>query len=615
MTTFQSFVRSLGNEPGVQLSPPVDMTEGAQNSATDQIAGVIGRFQRGPIDSAIFVTRDTVSQALGPAGSIRSNPLNECGIQLREALELGTRGAVVRRIAAPNASRSFAVVRIPGGAALSAVVTAGAVSELKITAAGKHYQTGTLVSFSGPGTGASAKIVANPAGEITGFTDLKGGTGYTTAPTATPDGSIWYSVSAVEPVNFSLYLDDRHCWNSGVVLSLHAERTPISGASTPNQVVSLRVIDPLNNNEVTTFTGSLQMGAQDDYGHSIYLPDVIERQAPLYRLTVATGTAIGPENGNAYGRSSATGKNLWATSQTLALFNEGTAAYTEETYAEAIKSLTSASGRPFGILMSGGTQSIILLTKLGEASRALNIPFVGDVSGKMTYREAIDFVQGLGFQDDTAHLISFYWAPVEAYEPFNGYREVWGTSGVQVGLRCARNAQINSHGFAPKNQPIAGHRFPLPRQQLRQLVAVSDAEKSDLAVGGINPVLFYNTGGGSYQFGDCLTVVKSRTSDRRLIAVGEMSAHIDNALADYASQLTHKRMKQAVKDMEDFADRFLSNATAAEWLVPSNRLGGSTFSVTVTPVSDSPKTKMAVYYSTSFDGTLRQAFLQQAITG
>lgn len=615
MPTFQPFVRSLGNQPGVQLNPPIDKSVRPASSTADQVFAGVGRFQRGPIDRAIRVTRSNVNRVLGPAASIRLSPENEAGIQIREALENGSREAIVARLVGAAAAKSFAVIGVPSGdAQLTAAVTGGVVTAITVVAgkAGKGYRNGDWVTIGGPGTGAKAQIAVDATGAITGVTGLVGGTGYTTAPTVTLQHGVWFSTSATVPAangNWAMYLDDGNCWNSGLILSLHADRTPISGTATASTNVTLRVIDPLDNTVVQQVSGSLSMTATDAGGRSMFLPDVLKRADPTYTLVVANAVTI-PTTSNAYGRSGSA--DQWATSAVLSLFSEGAITYNDTIYEAAVRRLTMSS-RAFGYVATLGTKVPSLVRKLAELAVAMNVPFTIDVDGKLTYQGAIDYVAGLGLNAQFDHLFSAYWAPIEAYEPYNGYHEVWGVSGLQVGMRCARNAKVDAKGFAPKQQPIAGHNFIVPRAEIRQLVAIDDPDFSDLADGGVNPVAYYSYGGGGYMFGDALTLEKNKTSDLRLISCGEIEAHIGIAMSDYARSLTLGPIDDAVTDMTDFANAYLAAAQAAKWLTPAEN--GKAFIVNISKRANAPKSIMDVEYWISCQGTLRQVFIQPVVFG
>jgi hypothetical protein len=166
--------------------------------------------------------------------------------------------------------------------------------------------------------------------------------------------------------------------------------------------------------------------------------------------------------------------------------------------------------------------------------------------------------------------VHFYWAPLEADDPLNGGKVTWGTGGLQLGMRCARNARINAKGFAPKNYPVAGKDWAVNRTGIRQLVRPSEQDESDLAKSKINPVIFqtYN-GGGRFVFNDSLTAAKSLVSYRKLINVAEMSSTVDNWVALYAKELVQLPMGDFIRRMNAFLQLLFEGAQSSGWLVPS----------------------------------------------
>jgi hypothetical protein len=70
------------------------------------------------------------------------------------------------------------------GASATATETAGAVTSITITAPGMQYMYPPAITFTGGGgSGASATAVINTFGQVTGYTGLSGGSGYTSNPT------------------------------------------------------------------------------------------------------------------------------------------------------------------------------------------------------------------------------------------------------------------------------------------------------------------------------------------------------------------------------------------------------------------------------------------------
>lgn len=109
-----SFTRSLGHEPGVQLNPTIDKSEGfAVNAVEDQTFACVARLPRGPIGRAFEVHKGNVLRVTGRPEPIRVNALNDAHTQLVEALGKGSKRAVVSRLVGSNASNKWIVVKKP----------------------------------------------------------------------------------------------------------------------------------------------------------------------------------------------------------------------------------------------------------------------------------------------------------------------------------------------------------------------------------------------------------------------------------------------------------------------------------------------------------------------
>lgn len=116
------FIRQLGAQPGVQLNPLADNTDGAVPDNSDQIVALLGRFTRGRIDRAFSVTRNNFLAKTGPVEAIRTNLLNEAKLQTYEALNNGAYSAVIARLVPAAAAKSYALID------LSAATTAFTVA-------------------------------------------------------------------------------------------------------------------------------------------------------------------------------------------------------------------------------------------------------------------------------------------------------------------------------------------------------------------------------------------------------------------------------------------------------------------------------------------------------
>lgn len=110
--SFRPFVRQLGQQPGVQLNPLMDATDGAAQDNADQVLAMVLRLTRGPIDKPFRVHRGNFTAKTGPTESIRENALNEAKIQAHEALNNGAAEAVLMRIAPAGAVKRYASVNL-----------------------------------------------------------------------------------------------------------------------------------------------------------------------------------------------------------------------------------------------------------------------------------------------------------------------------------------------------------------------------------------------------------------------------------------------------------------------------------------------------------------------
>jgi hypothetical protein len=175
-----------------------------------------------------------------------------------------------------------------------------------------------------------------------------------------------------------------------------------------------------------------------------------------------------------------------------------------------------------------------------------------------------------------------------------------------------RNAQTNTKGFAPKNFPIAGREHPLQRTGIKQDYTPTDQELNALARAKINPVLFeIYSGGGRYVFRDSLTCAAVESSLKKLIAVADMSTHIDDSVTRVAKDVLQLPMQVAIKKMDDFLGVYFEAAQAAGWLV---RGEGEAYKYAVKPNANRPYDRMDVDYWLRYDGTVRQIFVTQTLT-
>lgn len=231
--------------------------------------------------------------------------------------------------------------------------------------------------------------------------------------------------------------------------------------------------------------------------------------------------------------------------------------------------------------------------------------------GDLSPSAAITFYNQLNI--DT-HYSQCYWAPLLSTDPLNGGKDYLGTSGINVGFRCARNARTDANGVPPKNYPVAGKDWALDRTGIIQTYSPSEQELDDLAKAKINPVIFiaYNSG-GRFVFSDSLTGAKTE-GDRKLVAVADMSSQVDDWVTAYGQEVLQLPMEVAIKKMTDFLQQLFEGIEAAKWIKPSKQLNNRSFVGEVKPNNQRPKDRMDVNYWLSYDGTTRAIYVQQTIS-
>lgn len=529
-----AFTRQINAQPGVQLNPLQDNTDGFAPDNSDQVFAIAMRATRGRIDKPFKVNRSNVFRKLGRGESLRASALNEAHIHVVEALSKGAYEAVVHRLVTSSAAVSY-VVAVDG---------------------------------------------------------------------ATPTFSV---EAAVPGTAHAFAVKHLECFNDGIKVSYHADAPAGGGAAS---MIDLRVTDK-DGVVLFEFEGSLDPNAKDDYGQSLYLPDVIGRSTDLLELTIPSATTSIPATSGAYGRD-VNGLDKWATSGVMVAFSEGGTGYTSADYIAAREALQYCEF-DFGYITSGGSQATGLLAQMVILAYQTNRQLRFDVAGTLAPAAAISFVESLNID---SHYCAAFWAPLLTDDPIGiNAKSHLGTSTYNIARACARNARTDAKGFAPKNFPIAGKEWPLDRTGIVQTYQPTEYELSDLAKAKINPVIYerYN-GGGRFVFTDSLTLAKTEVSLRKLIAVADMSSSIDEWVTRFGKEVLQLPMQVAIKKMRDYLRTLFEGATAAGWLVPSAELDGGTYKFEVKPNELRPADRMDVGYALHYDGTVRQIFVTQTLS-
>ena len=426
-----------------------------------------------------------------------------------------------------------------------------------------------------------------------------------------------FTVSETEPTTGFLFaIKHLDCFNDGIKVSFRADEKREGGVNVANDVITIKLIDPQDDEVLFSATGSLDGTAIDDSGNAFDLPAVVERMVDNVEVVINSGETIATDS-PAYGYLPS-GQEQWAESAVLDYFAEGGTIYETADYARSRQQLTDTTLR-YGYISTGATEAVDLIGEMAQLSFDTARQLRLDVPGDLTAEEAIAFVEqlNLGGQPEP-HLLHAFWAPLKSSDPtgINGKRH-YGTATLNIALSCLRNAAVNARGFARKNYPIAGRMFPLSRMRLEQTYTPSNQELNRLAKAKINPVLFETySGGGLYVWRDSLTSAPVDSSLKKLIAVAEMSSSIDHFVTRYGKDILQLPMEIAMKRMRDALKRLFEGAQASGWLVPSDEpdMGGAAWKFEVKPNEMRPYELMDVNYWLRYDGTTRQIHVTQTLT-
>lgn len=426
-----------------------------------------------------------------------------------------------------------------------------------------------------------------------------------------------FTASETEPTTGFLFaVKHLDCFNDGIKIAFRAEEKRDGGVNVANDVITVKLLDPVDDATLFTATGSLAFGAMDDFGNAFDLPSVVDGLADNVEVVIGDLNSV-PADSPAYGFNAA-GQAQWLESPVVDYFDEGTTTYAAADYVRAREQLLATSLR-YGYIASGGTEAVDLIAELAilahETARQLRI----DIPGDLTADEAIAFVEQLNLGGQpSSHLLQAFWAPLKSMDPtgINGKR-YFGTATLNIAMACARNARVNARGFAPKNYPIAGRAWPLSRQRVEQTYTPNNQDLNRLALAKINPVIFETySNGGLYVFRDSLTSATVDNSLKKLIAVAEMSSSIDHFVTRYGKDMLQLPMEIAIKRMRDALTTLFESAQASEWLVPSSEpeMDGAAWRFEVQANEQKPYERMDVRYWLRYDGTTRQIHVTQTLS-
>jgi len=570
------FDRQIGEQSGIQLNPTVDRTDGVAGFG-DQTAATVGSFNRGLINGKPFwVDAQTLRARLGAPVSLNKSLLNEAYLHIYEALQNGAQQVLVSRLLRENATNNYVVIQVDEASGALATET----GEPILDGAGAAITVGNTAIIT-----TAASIETGFANELAIAFKLLDG----------------INEGFIVRANFDAY-DDVDAWIT------QTEGDPLFNPKSLR--LTIEILDKTNLQVLYRAIGAVHSESVDEFGQTRYIGDLASDVFVFSKGNLPDASYRAALEDSTMGVMD-DGTRLFIR-QAVAPFSHVNTAYTNSELDTAVNVLRYTN-EDFGYIMGGGTRSVPLLTRLIALAYHTETLMACDAPCEMSEEEAIAWATALNVDN---FLISCYWTPLKCDEPLNGGKQSWGSSGAQIGLRCNRNARLNSIGLAPKNNPIAGKDWPLPRTGIKQLRTPMPNQLSALAKAKINPVILDKFSDGSrYTFRDSLTMARTLISKKKLITVAEMSAHLNQMAVRIIKDHLQKGMTVAIARSRAQIERLCQNAEASGWLVPSRdqQFLGLTFFLELKPNESRPNDWMDVRFYVSFDGVARVAIIEQTI--
>jgi hypothetical protein len=541
------------------------------------------------------------SRTVNKRSGVQVNPINDMS-EIPSVSTVAHNMAIVGRFARGRIDKAFAVSRNKQKRTL------GAAQSLSVSALGEPYVHIYEALKSGTVQAVVSRLVS---------ADAENKLMVATAAVAPAEGQpapvVWSLVDEETGATGSYLIAIKHleCFSDGVKAEIHADAaTDAQGDPAASKIITLQLRDVATNAIVLgPYKGSLDPAALDEFGQSYYIGDIVELYTDLLQVVDVHPDASVPVACVFYGKAS--GKDIYS-SATLSYFTEGATLYSTEDLDAAVDRIKRAKPS-FTYIGGGGTESLALISRLLDLGKDINKQVVWDIPGRFTPAAAITFYESVGGATDSLYS-QCYWAPIKATNPVVGGKAFMGTSGLNIGLRCARNAITNAKGIAKRNEVIAGSDYAVNRTSMEQTYEPDEeTEMEDLAASRINPVIYKDyASGGKYAWVDSLTGAQTEGATK-LIAVVEMATYVDDTLASVAQESLQKPMAKAIEKTTNFVQTFLPALQSAGWLQPSAELDGACWSANIQANANQPFEKMNIDTAICYDGTARVIENQQSI--
>lgn len=260
--------------------------------------------------------------------------------------------------------------------------------------------------------------------------------------------------------------------------------------------------------------------------------------------------------------------------------------------------------------------NVQLFQTLLRVSEKLNVPFYVELDPTLLPEQHAQIAEELSAYSHRVIIIAnAVLARPNSAETLRGKKKPRYALGTIMGYTLMRNANTDSQGFAPIQNPVAGYPFPMrwAGMEMRPDVKYNEETKEMLAKAKVNMVLLerYDTG-PRFVLADVLTQYDSKTSVLRLTNSAEISMFIDNRLINICKRHLLKAKTTFKADALRECRSFLEGCATAGLLVESADLGGK-YTLDITDRADRPHDAVDLKCGYRPEGAVRAVYLSTSV--
>jgi hypothetical protein len=260
--------------------------------------------------------------------------------------------------------------------------------------------------------------------------------------------------------------------------------------------------------------------------------------------------------------------------------------------------------------------NVQLFQTMLRISEKLNVPLYVELDPTLLPEQHAQIAEELGAYSHRVTVIAnAVLARPNSAETLRGKKKPRYALGTLIGYTLIRNANTDSQGFPPIQNPVAGYGFPMrwPGMEMRQDVKYNEETLEMLAKAKVNMVLRerYDTG-PRFVLADVLTQYDSKTSVLRLTNSSEISMFIDNRLINICKRHLLKAKTTFKADALRECRAFLEGCGTAGLIVESADLGGK-YTLDITDRADRPHDAVDLKCGYRPEGTVRAVYLATSV--